>query len=204
MMALLILEYGYLQRRFSRQFSSFSAPIQEPRNSEIFQAAAHKALTALRQSNWQAFEQQTASHLLIQSYMRVYVMNSDWSPQQLKNLFPPVLFSGKYSKIAADPQGNGVNTGGDLSALEFTIIDTHKPLQPEDKWVFDQFCDLVKETFTMPPDWIEEGQDLLGEDDQPLTGPGVQGKYCSNTFWRVEMDYIGNRWVVTRLIVTGH
>ncbi len=178
-----------------------------PANSNVsdvtkrsFEDATRGILRSLKIANWNEFRHHAASHVQIAEYMLVYLNGDKWTKSQLADLFPPVLFSGRFGKIARPD----TNTAGVLLSSCSLLVNINKPQSQEAQYVFNQFCMNVKDTLTMPPNWVQSGEDIQAMDSMPFTGPAIQGKICSNEHWWVGMAFIRGKWLVTNLVVTGH
>ncbi len=196
--------------------------------SHSFQIAVNHILTAMKNNDWKEFEHYSSPHITMEEFNRIPIgyrtdtpaatgSKSDsgyfWTSSQLKDLFPSFLFTGKldinkyknrddfpYESNSDSPEANDFNWYTMISLP----IDSKGDIPKEAKQALSNFSNLVKESFTFHPPWVESGEDLISDDWFPDRSSAVQGKVCSDEYWRIDMVCEHGCWVVSRLIVHEH
>ncbi len=196
----LLMELSTVRRAFEAKYLVTPDSSNLSNANTSFKVATRRILRSLKTANWNEFKRHAASHIQIAEYTVIYLHGDKWTKHQLVDLFPPVLFSGKFGQI----DHPYTNTAGVLLSSCSLLVNMSKPGSQEVQYVFNQFCKNVKDTLTMPPNWVQSGEDIQAMDSMPFTGSAIQGKVCSNEHWWVGLAFIRGQWLVTSLVVTGH
>lgn len=161
-------------------------------NREL-QRVAKRVVRSLILADWNALRKDAAPVVTMAQYTRVY--SSEWSPKQLQHL------------TASDFELTKINTpgvGSQINTVVTLTISTKRNIRSFERKLFSTFCRHVRNTLANRPDWLQIGEYITSKEELSLIGPAMQCKMLSNEEWRVEFQYLGHRWVVSRLIMVAH
>ena len=181
-------------RRFQAEMT-----LSRRRNEDADQAGlerfARRVTHALCRKDWNALRPLCASRLVLGLVTCVY--RGQLTPEQNKEL----LSSESLNAVLDSSPESG---RGRCMALMVTL-NTNRALLQKERQEFDEFCGIVKATETEAHSgWIDISADSVADDHFPFFGPAINGKVCSNDYWRIEMEPRNGEWRVTRLLETLH
>ena len=158
--------------------------------SETLNKVAGRVFQSLLKKDWNRFRKDAAPGICVQSFSRGY---DDYFAKDFQSL----------------PFDKELDSQSSRYVAYMSSLDGAKPLNAEDRKVYDGFCYWIKQSrnYTSPAwDWpfVETSFEPSKTETEELNGPAAWGKVASNVDVRVEFEKSTGRWRAFRLVVEAH